>query len=63
MTKEEAKAKLNAACALVYEVECEMDINTSHVRRLGYNARIAIQSFKDSIRLNQMDDDIGKLRD
>lgn len=50
MNKLEARTKLNQACELIFEVEKEMDISKSNVRRLGYLARIEIAKFQNAIR-------------
>lgn len=60
MTKSEAKDKLRKACILVFEVEEQMNVNTSSIRLLGYNARSEIANFSNAIH-NNKETDLSKL--
>lgn len=62
MTKELARLTLEQAFAAIFAVECQMDINKSHVRKLAYNARIELSRFANAIRTAELkDDDISSL--
>lgn len=50
MTKEEAVIKLNKINCLIFEIESQMDINKSFVRRIGYDSRLSIARFIDAIK-------------
>lgn len=49
MNKQDAKKKLQAAQDLIFEVENEMDLKTSQIRKIGYRARGVIGDFKFAI--------------
>jgi len=50
MTKEEAIIKLRQSIDLVFEVESQMDIIQSLVRRKGYYSRLSIEEFINAIK-------------
>lgn len=60
MTKSEAKDKLRKARMLVFEVEEQMNLNTSSIRLIGYHARLEIANFSNAIHNNE-ETDLSKL--
>lgn len=50
MTLREAKAELAIAYEHIYNVEKALNVNTSHVRRAGYNVRLALADWENQLR-------------
>ena len=62
MNLQKANEYFTKAFELIFEVENEFDINTSDIRRLGYNSRIELAEFQNAIRERCQTEDISKLK-